>query len=135
MDAILHHVSIPVSDLERARQFYRDVLGLTEISRPSFRLPGAWFRIGETQELHLIAGNSDATFRGTRGLDPNDAHFAVRVGDHEQVLELLRGKGYRENADDHDPMAMRTSTGAGYPQLYILDPDRNVIEINTDSRH
>ena len=32
----LHHVSVTVTDLARARQFYGDVLGLRELPRPPF---------------------------------------------------------------------------------------------------
>ena len=134
IDVRLHHVSIPVSDLERSRQFYRDILLLTEIPRPSFRTAGAWFRINDGQELHLIVGGDRATFRGTKSLDLDDTHFAMRVGDYPQVLQFLRTKGYREAEDEHDPMGIRTSSAAGYPQLYILDPDRNIVEINADAQ-
>jgi hypothetical protein len=44
----------------------------------------------------------------------------------------LRSKGYREDAGD-DPfqrMILQPQATAGFPQIYILDPDRNVIEIN-----
>jgi hypothetical protein len=30
-------------------------------------------------------------------------------------------------------MGIRTSMRVGYPQIYILDPDRNIIEINAAS--
>jgi glyoxylase I family protein len=49
----LHHVSFPVRDLERARHFYGEVLGLEEIARPDLRVPGAWHRAGGV-EVHLL---------------------------------------------------------------------------------
>lgn len=36
----IHHVSLGVTDLERSRQFYREILGLEEIARPPFNFPG-----------------------------------------------------------------------------------------------
>ena len=56
---LLHHVSLPVGDLERSRRFYREVLGLAEIARPPFPFPSAWFRLGD-RELHLIGGEGAA---------------------------------------------------------------------------
>jgi len=50
----LHHVSINVSDVGAARDFYTRVLGLTERSdRPDFSFDGAWLDVGG-QQVHLI---------------------------------------------------------------------------------
>ena len=129
---ILHHISLPVSDLERSRRFYREVLGLEEIERPPFPFPGAWFRLGD-RELHLIAGEG-AVPRGAEGTDPRQLHFAVRVASFWAALEHLREKGYREDPREGDPtrvLALPRSV-VGYPQLYVLDPDRHLIEINAE---
>ena len=126
----LHHVALPCADLERSRRFYQEVLGLTEIPRPALPVAGAWFRVGGSQELHLVVGDAQATFRSRKGMDTNDIHFAVRVKDYREALEALEAKGYREDLNPDDPMGIRTSMRVGYPQIYILDPDRNIIEIN-----
>ncbi len=129
----IHHVSLTVTDLDRSRQFYRDILSLNEIERPGFAFPGAWFQIGEDQQLHLIL-HAGATFRGDKGIDTRDGHFAVRVASYRTALEFLNSRGYREDAEDRDPMKMHTNPRgiAGFPQIYILDPDRHVIEINAE---
>ena len=129
----LHHVALPCADLERSRRFYVEVLGLTEIQRPALPLAGAWFQVGTRQELHLVVGDAQATFRKTKGMDSNDIHFAIRVTSYTQALEVLRANGYREDASPDDPMGIRASMRVGYPQIYILDPDRNIIEINAAS--
>jgi glyoxylase I family protein len=127
----IHHVSLNVTDLERARRFYREILGLEEMARPAFPFPGAWFQVADGQHLHLIV-HAGATLRGAKGIDTRDNHFAVRVKDYYATVEFLRGKGYREDAADADPLRMRTQphATAGFPQIYICDPDWNVIEIN-----
>ena len=54
-----------------------------------------------------------------------------RAGAVEPALAHLRELGYRSDADDDLRKMRENPTGqAGFPQIYILDPDRNVIEIN-----
>ena len=128
----VHHVAIVVRDLEKSRRFYRDVLMLEEIERPEFPFPGAWFQVG-TQQVHLIVHTS-STFRGDKDLDTRDLHFAMRVDNFGEALEFLRSKGYREDAaDDFHRMIVQPHATAGFPQIFILDPDRNIVEINSEA--
>ena len=126
----IHHVSLGVTDLERSRKFYTDILGLEEIARPAFGFPGAWFSAGASQQVHLIV-HPHSTFRTGKGLDTRYGHFAVRVASYRRTVDDLRSKGYREDArDEFQRMVLQPHATAGFPQIYILDPDRNVIEIN-----
>ena len=119
----LHHVSLTVTDLERSKRFYGDVLGLREVPRPAFDFPGAWYELGDRQ-LDLIVHTTPRTLRGTTEIDSRDGHFAVRVTDFDAALEHLRQHGVevRERPTNPTPWA----------QLYITDPDGNVIELNVD---
>ncbi len=130
--AAIHHVSLTVTDLERSRSFYRDILGLAEIPRPAFNFPGAWFQVGAAQQLHLIV-HPNATFRG-KPLDTRDLHFAVRVTNYQATVESLRAQGFSEDAEPAGPLRMilQPHATAGFPQIYILDPDRHVIELNAE---
>ncbi len=126
----LHHISLPTTDLERSRRFYRDVLGLEEIKRPDFPFPGAWFRLGD-RELHLIGGEG-AVSQGGNGTDSRQLHFAIRVGSFAAAVARLQEMGYRQDVAPTDllhVMVLREPM-TGYPQLYLNDPDRHLIEIN-----
>jgi catechol 2,3-dioxygenase-like lactoylglutathione lyase family enzyme len=126
----LHHVSLAVTNLQRSEQFYATVLGLRKLPRPAFDFPGAWFAVGALQQLHLIV-HPNQTFRTGKGLDTRDTHLAVRVASYQDTLQYLRSHGYREDStDEFQRIILQPHARAGFPQMYILDPDRNVIEIN-----
>jgi catechol 2,3-dioxygenase-like lactoylglutathione lyase family enzyme len=117
----LHHVSLSVTDLARAKQFYGQVLGLQEISRPPFDFLGAWYQLGDRQ-LHLIVHPGTRTLRGTTTIESREGHFGVRVRSYRETLEHLKKQGvaYRDRPRNLTP----------WPQLYVTDPDGNVIELN-----
>ncbi|CAM3929720.1 VOC family protein [Paenibacillus alkaliterrae] len=120
----IHHVSLIVSDLEHAKAFYEDVLGLRQIERPPFDFPGAWYAIGEHgQQLHLIVHNGETA--RTRGIDTRDGHFAIRVRDYDRTISWLKHRKieYKANPDSI----------TGFAQIFIMDPDHNIIELNARS--
>ena len=50
------------------------------------------------------------------------------------ALAHLESKGLRATNDEPGrSMRVNTSSVTGYPQIHILDPDRNVIEINAET--
>lgn len=128
----LHHVSLPVTRLDDSRRFYEDVIGLEKIDRPNFEFKGEWYGLGDRQ-LHLIV-HTEPTLRGEKGVDSRDIHFAIRVKSFRRALEHLQSHGFSADAVDGDPRKMKVSpqATAGFPQIYVLDPDRHVIEINAE---
>ena len=117
----LHHVSLPVTDLGRSRLFYAGVLGLVEIERPPFDFEGAWYRVGD-RHLHLIVGKHP-TLREGKPIIPRHPFRHSR----QQLpwrLQHLTEKGYSADAADELLRLRDSPTGrAGFPQIYVLDPD------------
>ncbi len=130
-DARIHvtgidHVTIVVTDLERSRAFYRDLLGMTEIDRPDFGFPGHWFQAGETQ-VHLILNQEGCSTPGC-GLDPDRVgaglthHFAFQVDDARAAFEVLASAGVRIQGGP----AVRPD---GCVQVWFYDPDGHCVEV------
>jgi hypothetical protein len=63
-----------------------------------------------------------------------DIHFALRVKSYRKALAYLESKGLSATSTDEPGKSMRVNPRSvtGYPQIHILDPDRNVIEINAE---
>src|SRR5882724_6560207 len=81
----LDHVSILITDVERSRRFYRDLLGLQEIARPrTFDFVVVWFDLGN-QHLHLLLKPQPDTV--------SPRHFALRVTDAQAARTYFRGHG------------------------------------------
>lgn len=126
----IHHVSLPVTDLERSKEFYGTVLGLTEIERPPSDSPGAWYRLGKDQ-LHLIAGDNP-TLREGKEVDSQDIHVAIQVNSYRETREFLRSRGFDPEAEGDKKVIESPRDISDWPRLHIMDPDRNIIELITE---
>lgn len=112
----LHHVSLLVSDLPRASDFYLRVLGLEQDhSRPEMAFSGIWLNIG-SQQIHLI--NLDKTIAGTGTEHPGrDAHLAIIVNNINKIEQALK----REEVAFH-------MSKSGRKALFCRDHDGNALE-------
>jgi catechol 2,3-dioxygenase-like lactoylglutathione lyase family enzyme len=92
------HVGVLVADLETAKAFARDVLGLGEPAReftaPEHGLAGAFFAIG-TGELEVFTLENAREGRLPEGRLASLDHVAVRVDDLDAERERLGAQGVR----------------------------------------
>ena len=110
--AKIDHVSIVITDEERGRRFYRDVVGLREIPKPkTFDFVVVWFDLGD-QHLHLMLKDRSDTMSAR--------HFALRVSDAAAARAYFRGLGME---------VQETTLIHGADRFFIHDPDGNRIEI------
>jgi catechol 2,3-dioxygenase-like lactoylglutathione lyase family enzyme len=102
--------------MEASCRFYEEVLLLEPIPRPAFSFPGAWYRLGKDQELHLIGERSDPVFSHHRG-----NHFALLIDDMDAWEAHFRALGISY-------VPRRTRPDGAY-QIYVSDPDGFFIEL------
>jgi catechol 2,3-dioxygenase-like lactoylglutathione lyase family enzyme len=133
MGLLLHHVSISVSDIDASIEFYTSVLGLTPLVRPPFRSSGAWLACG-TQQVHLNL-KPLSSFDPERAFNPTEPHFAIRVDDLGKMIATLNQHGYSESLGESDAKRLFLDLHglAGFPQVFVFDPDRNLVEINAST--
>ncbi|MGB7343403.1 MAG: VOC family protein [Pirellulaceae bacterium] len=112
----LNHVAIHVQDVPDSVVFYRDVLCLPPMDRPDFDFPGAWFRLGKTQELHLIGDRDRPVNSHHRG-----GHFALVVTGLDSWESHLDKMGATR--------LERKKRPDGALQTFVQDPDGHWIEL------
>jgi len=56
----LEHVTIRCAQLQRTRDFYVELVGLTEGARPNFPFRGYWLYLGGVPVVHLVEASDKA---------------------------------------------------------------------------
>ena len=107
-------ISVPVTDMERATRFYRDTLGLEQISDPGF----PEFQLGENVSLYLL----DPTNIGQEFQGPHTSSIALRVPDVEEARRELESRGVEFRGDTFD-------TGVCH-MAFFSDPDGNELMLH-----
>ncbi|MBD3677510.1 MAG: VOC family protein [Rhodobacteraceae bacterium] len=127
---LLHHVSYPVRDVETSAAFYEGLFGLPRLKRPPFPIPGVWLGCGDRQ-IHLVH-NPAGTYRTKKSADIADVHFAFWTDDFDEMVDRLETAGFGADLQENDERRMLIIREglAGFPQLYLLDPDLNTVEVN-----
>ena len=109
-------ITIPVTDVERSKQFYGETLGLTEIEHPEQGFPE--YQLGENISVYLL--NMESI--GSSFTSPNTAGFTLRVPDVAEARKELESKGVVFDGDVLD-------TGVCHMAI-LRDPDGNAITLH-----
>ncbi|MCL4121350.1 UNVERIFIED_CONTAM: hypothetical protein GTU68_049814 [Idotea baltica] len=123
----IEHIAIWVKDLEKMKSFYETYFQAT--SNDIYHNPTKGFHSyflsfdsGCRLEIMHKAPISDAQIPTSLGI----THFAVSVGNKatvDQLTETIRAAGYKVVGEPR-------TTGDGYYESVILDPENNRIEIS-----
>ncbi|WP_327053499.1 VOC family protein [Halomicrococcus gelatinilyticus] len=130
-----HHFGVTVTELDRAVEFYRDVLGLTVLSRftvegPSFStavdVDGATGRFAHLDadgaRIELVeyepggAGKAEDTINR-----PGAKHLGLETDDVDAFYETVPG--------DVETLSEPQTTESGSRILFLRDPEDNLVEI------
>ena len=119
----INHATFPITDVEKAKEFYGKVLGLKELPRPEIPgVRGAFFACGGG-EIHL--GEKDSEYMRKNIPINLMPHVALTVESVEEVKKTLKEAGISYFEFARNPL--------GRNQIFVQDPDGNVLEI-TDYR-
>jgi catechol 2,3-dioxygenase-like lactoylglutathione lyase family enzyme len=107
-------ISVPVTDMERATSFYRDTLGLEQVSEQGF----PEFQLGENVSLYLLQMENI----GSQFTAPHSAHVALRVPDVAETRKELETRGVAFDGEIFD-------TGVCH-MAFFKDPDGNQLMLH-----
>lgn len=113
----INHVALVVSNLEAACHFYEKELGLEAIPAFLFDYPTAFFKINETQQLHLTEWNDTYSFRG---------HVCMQVDDINAIFWRMKALGVIDTA----PWGKVRTLPDGPLQMFVRDPSGNLVELS-----
>lgn len=130
-----HHVGTTVTDLDRAVEFYRDVLGFEVLNR--FTVSGESFATGvgvpdatgqfahldaDGVRVELVEYDPEGESCTAQSVNQRGAkHLGFSVDDIEAF--------YEELPDDVETLSEPQTTSSGAQICFIRDPEENLIEV------
>ena len=113
----IHHVGIPVYDLQRAETFYRDVLGIGRSTVPSYNPASIVFLDCGASMIHLIRYSDSIVRPGRQGV-----HWAFEVDDLDAIYRRVVDSG----CEIELPISARPDETRYF---FFYDPEGNRIEL------
>jgi len=131
----IEHYLIAADDMDKTRDWYRDVLGMQEGWHPDFGFPVYWMYLGGQDVVHIgpnaknaddiqkayLGRTSQNTGSGTGAVD----HIAFRAKGLNETMAHLRSRGVQFNE--------RRANGQALYQLFLFDPNGVKVELNFDA--
>ena len=121
--------TIPVTDLQRARRFYHDTLGLNEVTPqdidPNLAKDNAMFRVGDCSRFLL--------FRRRERTKAEHTVAAFTVDDLESTVDDLKSRGVR--FEQYDLPNLKTDSRGivddnGMKAAWFKDSEGNIIGVS-----
>jgi glyoxylase I family protein len=114
----IDHHSVIISDIDKSRHFYANVLGLKEdSSRPEMSYEGLWFSVGN-QAIHCLCLKNPDPVEDRPEHGGRDRHVCLNGSDINQLIDRLE-----QYYVDY------TRSKSGRRAIFFRDPDGNAIEV------
>ena len=123
----IEHIALYVTDLEAMRDFYIKYFGAKSNSgyhNPKTGLKSYFLTFDDGARLELM-NRPEITDRAKSIFESGFIHLAFSVGSKQRVDELTE----RLKSDGFEVLSGPRTTGDGYYESCILDPEGNQIEI------
>lgn len=126
----IDHLAIWVDDLEKMREFYLNyfsVMSNEKYTNTKKGFTSYFLDFGEDKtRIELMNRHDIVQEPYKRGFTKGIAHFAISVGSKEAVNDLTE----RLRADNYTIESEPRTTGDGYYESVVLDPEGNYVEIS-----
>ena len=126
----MEHYLVLTDDLLQTRDFYLNILGMSEGFRPPLEFPGYWLYVSSTPCIHIAEWDSYGRHADSHGMSisrrasgtgPVD-HIAFNATHHEALVALLEGQGIAHERNAFPSIGLR--------QIFLRDPNGVKIELN-----
>jgi lactoylglutathione lyase len=127
---LIEHLALWVRDLEQMRAFYLKYFETTSgekylNAKTNFAAYFIYFGASKTR-LELMTRPDIEPNDARRGFTMGVAHFAISVGGKDKVNELTE----RFRKDNYTIVSEPRTTGDGYYESVVSDPEGNYLEIS-----
>ena len=127
---IIEHIAISTDDIETLRAFYTKYFNLkcgNKYTNLSKNYTSYFLSFGEDKTRIELMHIPDMQNPASRGNLKGLAHFAIAVGNAQMVDTLTE----RLRADGYTILSEPRTTGDGYYESVVADPEGNYVEITT----
>lgn len=128
----IEHIALWVDDIEAMREFYLDYFDTTcnnKYVNPNKKYTSYFISFNDGGARIELMHRPDINNTGTeRGMTKGFAHISVCVGSKEDVTLLTE----RMRNDGHRIVSEPRTTGDGYYESVVADPEGNYIELTCE---
>lgn len=119
-----NHMALSVKDLAKSADFYKNVLGLKEITNKVGIEGIRWFSLADGNELHLISVVKEPVIINKA------VHIALSTNRFDDLISILEVNGV-EYSDWPGNVNKINQRPDGIKQVFFRDPDGYWLEVNS----